>query len=768
MTGEFNDWRIALGGGAHLGRTGVILVVIVAVLAIAVSAWSLLDERRGRWWGLLLLRTGGVLACLMVVLQPTLELRQIVHVPNQVAVLVDTSRSMEVRPPNGGNTRAQRAATLIEKAAPLFSSWEQQGHRVDLFSFGEVLAPTAPGALRVPPAGEATRIGEALTEVRARYAGRDLGAVVLLSDGVDTGRIGEGPLDATTRTSLEALGAPVHTVGIGERSLRDLSVAAVLADEFAFVRTPVTIDAVIRQNGLPDRQVDVTLTRDGRTVGTRSVILKGDRSEERVSFNWLPDHPGNFVFSISTPVLGGEALASNNAQVFTVKVIRDRIRVLHLCGRPSWDQRFLRAMLRRDPNVDLVSFFILRTETDEQPWNRNELSLIPFPTYEIFEEQLRSFDLVIFQNFNFAPYGVEPFLPGVRDYVEGGGALAMVGGELSFSSGGYGSTALRDVLPVELGPAPPPGATATDHELTVDSFRPRLTAEGRSHPVTSLVLDPRENELRWGKLPPLDGVNRVPRLRSGAVALLTHPTLRDGAGKPAPVLVAGEAGKGRSLALLTDSAWHWGFVASGEGDDGRAFQRFWENAIRWLVRDPALTLLRIEMDRVEYRRGQPAAARLRAMRPDYSPAKNVDVTLDVAAAGGEPGAKPQRVLKATTNQDGEAHIDLGALAPGAYRLTGRATLEGRAVAEEKTFVVRAEGRELEDVAYRDTILREISRVTEGDHRFEELGRPTIRDPREVKVGRQRAVELWSSPLLLLVGIFLLASEWYLRRRAGHS
>ncbi len=136
-------------------------------------------------------------------------------------------------------------------------------------------------------------------------------------------------------------------------------------------------------------------------------------------------------------------------------MIRDRVRVLHLSGRPSWDERFLRSMLRRDPNVDLVSFFILRTETDEQPWNHNDLSLIPFPTFEIFEEQLRSFDLVIFQNFNYAPYGVEPFLPNVRDYVEGGGALAMVGGDLSFASGGYGATALRDVLPVELPPAPP-------------------------------------------------------------------------------------------------------------------------------------------------------------------------------------------------------------------------------------------------------------------------------------------------------------------------
>ena len=185
---------------------------------------------------------------------------------------------------------------------------------------------------------------------------------------------------------------------------------------------------------------------------------------------------------------------------------------------------------------------------------------------------------MIFENFNFKPYCVEPFLPDVRDYVEGGGALAMVGGDLSFASGGYGATALRDVLPVELPPSPPTMTGAGDADLTTDTFRPRLTPEGRTHPVTSLLLDPRDNEPRWARLPPLEGINRVPRVRNGATTLLTHPTLKGGDGKPAPVLVAADAGKGRTLALLTDSGWNWGFMAAGEGDDGRAFQRFWENA----------------------------------------------------------------------------------------------------------------------------------------------------------------------------------------------
>jgi uncharacterized membrane protein len=763
----YNDWRLSLGAASHLGRAAVALLVAAAALAVALSALSLADERRGR--GLLLfgLRVAGVLACLITALEPTVELRQVTHVPNRVAVLVDASRSMEVRPPDGGPSRAERAAALIDAAAPQLAALQREGHDVDLFTFSDTLSPATRLSLHAPPSGDATRIGEALGELRARYAGRDLGAVLLISDGVDTGRIGEGPLDAATRSTVEALSAPIHTVQLGEKSLRDLSIATVLADELAFVRTPVTIEAVVRQNGLPDRQVEVTLERDGRPIATRGVILRGDKSEEKVSFDWLPDHPGNFVFRISTPVLAGEALSSNNQQSFTLKVIRDRVRVLHLAGRPSWDERFLRAMLRRDPNVDLVSFFILRTETDEQPWNHDDLSLIPFPTYEIFEEQLRSFDLVIFQNFNYAPYGVEPFLPNLRDYVEEGGALAMIGGDLSFSSGGYGLTPLRDVLPVELPPLAPTLEGENDPSLTTDTFKPRLTAEGKTHPITSLVLNPRENEADWAKLPPLTGINRVPRVKPGAATLLVHPTLKGPDGKPAPVLAVGDAGKGRTLALMTDSAWHWGLLAAGEGDDGRAFQRFWENAVRWLVRDPALTLLRIDLARQEYRRDQPVTGRVRATHADYTPAAGADVSLEIAPAGAAPGGKPLRTLHLTTDAEGDADLDAGPLPPGAYRITGRATLDGRPVTQDDTFVVRAAGPELDDVASRDRVLRELAQVSGGEFTADRLPRLTVRPSREIRVGRQETVEVWSRPPLLLLGLALLVVEWTLRRRAGH-
>jgi uncharacterized membrane protein len=759
----FTDWRIAIG--SHLPRGLLVLICAAAGFAVAFSAVSLLwERRRGRAALLLGLRAFAIGVCLVVALQPVLELGQVTRVPNHIAVLVDTSRSMTVRPPDG-TERYQRAADAIVGASGQFEAWRQNGHKVDLYAFGESLAPTDARTLRLPPKGEATRIGEGLAELRGRYAGRDLGAVIIISDGIDTGRVGRGPIDGETRKTLEALGAPVHTVFVGESALRDLSVATVLADDFAFVRTPIKLEAVLRATGLPRRQVEVTLTRDGRLVDSRTVNIEKNDVEEKVAFDWTPDRPGNFVFEIATPVLAGEALTSNNRQVFTLKVIRDRVRVLHVCGRPSWDQRFLRSMLRLDPNVDLVSFFILRTETDDQPWNREEMSLIPFPDREIFDEQLKSFDLLIFQNFNSAPsYKVEPYLPGLRDYVQSGGALAMVGGDLSFASGGFAQTALREVLPVELEGIPPVG----DRSVTRDSYRPKLTSAGRSHPVTSLSLEPRTNEARWSALPPLEGMNRVGRLKPGATALLTHPTARTDNGEPAPVLAVTDAGKGRTLALTTDSSWHWGFLAAGAGDDGRTFQRFWEGAIRWLVRDPALTLLRVELDRVEYRRGQPASARARTLHADYSPAGETPVQLSLYPIGGSESSKPLRTFEVVTNKEGETHLELPGLAAGVYRLTGRALIDGRTLTEEQTFLIRAEGREFEDVVSQREVLREIAAVTGGSFIEGAIGTPAVRKPREIRAGSLRTVELWSNPLLLLLAIGVLATEWTLRRRAGHG
>jgi len=495
-TSTFEDWQLVLL--SPWGTAGLVAAVGVAVTAMALAAWSV---RRQRGWGiravLFGLRTLAVLAVLVVVLQPAVQLRNVTLIPNHVVVLVDRSRSMAVREQRKGPTRLQRTVTVLSRSKGTIKRWRR--HRaVDLYSFGGAVRPIR-GELGLVQATEpVTRTRSALVRVRQLYKGKDLAGVVLLSDGIDNGRFGVGRLSSEARRFISGLDVPVHTVWVGSPSIRDLAVAEVHSDAFAFVRNAVKVEADITVHGLDIDRLPVTLETSGGVVAQQELQLQKGRSRYRARFEFVPQRVGKYVYKVSTPIQSGEALRTNNWRSFVVKVIRDRIRVLQVCGRPSWDQRFLRRLLKRDPNIDLISFFILRTPTDLSLVPTRELSLIPFPTEELFEKELGSFDLVLLQNFNFRPYGIGVYLPHLRRFVEQGGGLAMIGGSLSFTSGGYHGTPLAAVLPVKL----LPDTGNPRHLISEEDFRPRVTAEGKEHPI--LQVD-RRGGAHAGDTPLADG-----------------------------------------------------------------------------------------------------------------------------------------------------------------------------------------------------------------------------------------------------------------------
>ncbi len=829
---EWNEWRIVLM--VPLGWPARIVALAVALLSLLLAWRALRRDTRRRRRMLLALRAGGVLAVLFLFFQPALKLRNVTRLPNHIAVLVDTSESMSLAEQGSGETRAARAAALLSREQPELLRWQGQ-HKIDFYTFGDRLQPATAESLTRPGGhpshADATRVREALAAVRQRYEGRDLAGVVLFSDGLDNGRLSasdaalggkkDAPadrrpevFDADTRDFLRTLDAPVHTVAVGRPGLRDVAIARVLADQFAFARTAVEVEARLQvlnaeAAGWQGRSLPVTLRRDGVPVLTVDVDLRPGQSEYRVIFPFTPERVGKYLYEISTPVLPGEAITENNHRTFILKVVRDKIRVVHVAGRPTWDARFLRGLLKHDPNIDLVAFFILRSPSDLEPLQSEETSLIPFPCEELFQEQLRSFDLIILHNFNYTAYCGQYLQPAIVPFVNDGGAVAMIGGDLSFSSGGYYGSELAQILPVVLNPDDGGGLPAPGGPQLVDPepFHPRLTPAGKSHVVTALRLDVKENGARWDALPPLEGLNLVARARPQATVLLAHPKHKDADGNPMPVLTVAEFGKGRTLALQADSSWRWGFGAvtqraqasgltpspssgpgfgpgaplAGPGEEGDArgsgYQRFYEQAIRWLIRDPSLRLLRIETSDTEYRRDQQVRVEVRAFGPDYQPAQRVEVTLSIArvgspelaTTGSAPPAPPHTVR---TDEDGAASTEWPPLPPGGYRVTARALLGGRPADDTEVFVVRGAARELENPEADDRLLQQLSRATSGIARSyadrDGLSGLNFQPPHIVHVNQHRDIELWNNWAVLVLGVVCFSLNWTLRRRWGYA
>jgi uncharacterized membrane protein len=761
---EFNEYRWVVL--APWGRLGLALggAVVVGIVALAwratrgAPAW-----RRALMIGL---RAGGAVTALVLFVEPAVELRQVAREPNRIAVLVDDSASMSLAEDPHGPTRIQRAANLIASSTDTLAAWGRE-HTIDYYTFSDTVAATSPAALATDKAtGKSTLIRKALEYVRGRYEGADLAGIVLISDGAATGGFDEESGDGAVRDFLHSLDTKVHTVWAARSDLKDVAVAKVMADQFAFVRTVVHIDAVIHTTGLPARQVPVTLSTDGQPLRVKTVELPAGTHDVTVNFEVTPPRVGRYVYEVSVPVADGEAVTTNNARDFVIRVIRDKVRVLQVAGQPSWDVRALREWLKNDPNVDLISFFILRTQDDVSLVPNDEMSLIPFPTRELFEQQLPSFDIIILQNFEYLPYGIGDYLENIRSYVEGGGGLVMLGGAQSFTSGGYYGTPVAAALPVELY-----GPFDSGPTIDMERFSPQLTPAGLVHPVTALRYSPDDNAATWRALPQLEGVNLVARAKPDATVLAVHPRLKTKDGKPMPVIVAGDYGKGRSLAITTDTLWRWKFVAAQRpGDDGRSFNKFWENAQRWLIQDPDQRNLHVDSDAVEYVPGAPVHVAVRLLGRDYQPLPGGAVSLVVERGADPAQAKQVAKLDVTVGDDGTTVHDLGGLPPGVYRVTGHATIAGRAADATDIFLVRDGGTELDRPVGDPDTLEAIALGTGGSAlgAIDTLPSDLAFDPpRIVRVDRRTDVELWSRPVLLLLVVGLLGLEWLLRQRSGY-
>ncbi len=743
------------GGQLELGASELELglAVVGAVALLALSWWT---ARRVTTRGLQTLALVPVaLALVWALARPSQVQRDGSWEDGRFVVLVDDSRSMAVR--EGDAIRSDAVAGVLD------SIGRPDAER---FRFGSGLSP-----------GEATGftardtdLGLALRALSERYAGERLAGIAVVTDGLDRGAWRQAWL-AGESLELPELPGPLTLYGVGSLDeLVDLSVTSVSSGGFAFIRTPLELRAVIEGVGYAGRSLPVTLTRDGSLV-ERSNVSLDDEGRGEVTFRVVPTEVGRHAYRVELPVDPDDAVPGNNGLTVVVRVVRDRIRVLQVCGSPSMDQKFLRRFLKQDPAVDLVSFFILRTHEDMRAgYDEDELALIPFPYTQLFTDDLWSFDLVIFQNFDYHPYfgwrGGD-LLENIGDWVKAGGAFVMVGGDRSFDLGEYAGTAMDDILPVRLGV--PEGQTTN-----LDRFQPQLTTAGRFHPATALASDPERSQQLWDRLAPLDGLNTSVGVAKGSTVLLRHPELVTADGEGMPVVAVRRVGEGRSLALMADSSWRWAFAEAGRGRGNQAYLRFWKHAMRWLVGDPDAQRVLVTSSRENYAMGDEIRAVVRVRDPAFQPQPGVVVRgrVSLPALGERIEAEAldeQGRFQLESNAAGEVELLLPATVAGAWHLDVQALdADGRPFFEGGTvFAVTERDPELERVSSDFAFLEALAEATGGAFHPPGAAAPPLEDPdSRRRIEQVSTVALWDIPLVaLLVGIFAPLS-WYLRRRGG--
>lgn len=759
------------------GLLGIALIAACVGLAIYEAVAAVRRPRPGAdglRWAVLAMRMVALCLLVAVVVELSVRVDTRAQTSRRVVVLIDESASMEVH--DGLDAQAEttrrfdRAREVFEASEARIRGWRAQGLEVETTRFGSEPRSFGPGdddLFGVDPTASASKLSRALSELADASDNSQVAAVVVLSDGLVAADVAADlHLDEVARD----LAVPITTVATGAPALRDLAVADLRVGEFAFVENVTVFEAVLVSHGMQGEQATVGLFRDGTLIESQPVIL-GDAGDDGqlVRFELAPDRTGEFVYEFRVEPLENEATTHNNSRAFVLKVLRDKVRVLHVAGRPDWDVRALRTLLKRDPNVELLSYYILRDAEDLERGDRTApMSLIAFPTDELFDSELGSFDLVVMHNFDARTHAAQ-FLDNIARYVEEGGSLVIIGGDMGLTTAEYSLPALADLLPVDARRQAP---------LEIEPFRPTLTEAGRRHPITAWLADSGRGD--WEDLPELDSFNIG--AMSGlddATALLVHPGHPTRTGS-APLLAVAEAGKGRTMVLSTGASYRLGFAPNLPLIDGaRPYDLLWLGAVRWLLRDSSAERLVLETSRPSYQPGQTVELELRTLSASYAPEPAVTVDWRVRRLGDE--SRPVAGGEVDTDGLGRARLTVDAtLDEGPYlaeaerrQSVDAAPFEGDSA--RRVFIVGHGNEELARVAAGPgtSRLRRLAEETNGTFiSASEGGRLPARLPlaeasdTEAPIAARRELPLWNGWIAL--GLLLLAfpGEWLVRRRQG--
>jgi len=700
---------------------------------------------------------------LAVFLQPELRLAVAQGVKSPLAVLVDGSESMSVS--SGNKSRVELARDWLEANRSSFEMLSPD-FEIKWFSFDEKLNSLPADFLEqknLKAEGPDTKTLESLAMVRKEIGNKPLSGVIIISDGADRGELARaGAAGAEQRQKFasdfrkksEGMGR-IYTVLAGSaETLRDLGLVKVENDSYGFVKNPFVVTIELRAMGDIPYQNSVELWQEDKLLVARPFTLEPGK-DTRVELEFVPQEVGRFLFRVQLPVYEGEASVENNQRVFPLTIIRDRIRALYIVGNPSWDEKFLRQCLKKNPAVDLVSFYILREYYDDPEAPEDELSLIPFPTNELFTKELGSFDLVIFQNFFGQQYMMPNYIWNLRDYVVNkGGALVYIGGPRAFTKDQFDAP-LEDILPVDFSfkaPSYRPG-----------KFRMRLTAAGSRHPVTRLDPDEFTNKRIWDGLGEFQGYNMVLRPKPDALALADT-----GSGETPVMIAVREAGKGRVMAIASDDLWRWHFQVGGLAQSSRYYQLFWERALRWLMKDPEMKPMSLSSVKESYRPGEEVSLFFNVRDNSYEPVSGATVELSAVKAPKNCGAVEQQAAEISA---GKYQFKFKLDCPGGYRFRAVAGKDGAELgSDQEILVVSKESAEMEDLSLHPELLQTVAELSKGKMlrldqsadkmRFDKLKLEEITSAKDIPVWDNWIT--WSA-LALFFGL-----TWGLRRYWGLS
>ena len=791
-------YAVETAGGIGWGYIFLLGAVLTTVVVLSYR-WMPAEQTATRKGVLVFLRLTFLALLLGILLRPILELKLERQIRQNLLVMLDTSRSMEIKDPRVSDDDLKRAAIATGKRDPkkglegdidsgtaaevesltrsnilkqvlqneqlnllpalgeqfdvtgftfgLGTQVQQRGHYAKSSGGGEgtnqvgnpTMADFSWAAESVEAIHAATAMGDSIRETLNRKRGQPLAGILVASDGAHN-------LGAQPRTLIKELkeaGVPLYFYGVGITSPRDIIVTEMDSPPASFLGDELLVKVRVRSQGLAGQNAQLILTLNGDQVAEETVAF-GPDGEQVVPLRIKTDEAGSFELRASIASRDDETNRDNNSVQRRLRVVDDKIRVLFVEQSPRWDYRYLQAVLTRDRRVEVKTLLLEGDPALAREDNSPYIEKFPENKSELFE-----YDVVVFGD-------VDPKsltgnqMENLNEFVSRfGGAFVMIAGR-RHSPLSYAETPVADMLPVEFdGSGALPEDAISDKAIHVE-----LTSLGKTDPMLDLSDDETSNEELWSDLPPIYWVAPVDR-KPGAEVLMVDPAEEMENGKR-PVIARHQYGLGQVLYVGTDNTWRW---RRNVGD--LYYTRFWGQVNQRMAQQRFIGAdkrTQISLNSQNFLTGDRVRVYARLYKEGYEPFDEPTVRGVVTDGSGNQFETPP--LKAVAGQPGLYFGEFMAPDAGQYQFH-----IGTAPDTKSNFTVVEATIELSETAMNAKLMEDLAEQTGGrffreENLHELAGSITAK---KVTVNSNREVELWATPLYFILIMLVVTIEWVVRK-----
>ncbi|MBC8356286.1 MAG: hypothetical protein H8E66_30270 [Planctomycetes bacterium] len=595
--------------------------------------------------------------------------------------------------------------------------------------------------------GAATYLGDAIDHVLEEAAGQQVVAMLVLSDGQNTG----GASPARAARAAAEVGTKIFAAPIGAiERLPDVSIVDVYTSGLVAIGDTVSVHVTLESHGFDGRPVTVEL-KDGDEVLTTQEVAARDAEHQHIELTFEAQRAGPRYLTVNVPPQAEEVeqLRANNTDSALVRISEEKIRVLLIDGLPRWDFRFVKNAIRRDNGLagrsEEIPDVIVETEWRRLP-SEQQGEALPQTLDEIAE-----YHTIILGDVS--PDLLTAELVGMLSQAvrERGVGLIVEAGTQSMPH--RFDSNFQELLPVRM------RAGAAGVEAPVyEPYEIQVTADGLVHETMRLYDDPGRNNRVWSKMPPYYWCAAAEQPAPAATVLAWNPQLEGRFGKT-PLIAYHYAGDGKVMFVGTDSTWAW---RQNVGD--RFFYKFWGQAIRFVARrdNSEGNKSFIEVRPVRAQPGEEAQIELMAFDAEGIPLTMPTRELALLL----PGSRETLELTADKAREGRYTGSFTPGTPGVHRLAYQPPDGGAAV--EATLQVLTAPEEFRHPNVNRPTLELLTSATGGEVlKLNELA--TIADKIEGKAelkSLHREATLWDNWLTLAVLICVYSLDVGIRRVMG--